>query len=163
MTARFLLPVAATLAFAGLSPVATPALAQDVLVVATDPNVIVDALQDRGYRAELTQTGAGRPMIRTQMGGQRVVVFFNACRENANCLAVQLYTRMAAPGPVTVGKLNDWNVNSVLVTATLGAGGEITASAPLVLGSEGVPPKTFEAFLIYWEAQIGRLKEFLAS
>lgn len=73
---------------------ATPPLGAqtgEAMVTAKNPQGIVDALEGAGYDAELTQDGAGDPMIVTELSGWSSRIYFYGCDETSHdgCDALQ--------------------------------------------------------------------------
>ena len=74
-----ILTLAATLAFQA-QPMVDPA----------DPSSVAAAMLDRGYRAEMSEDGAGDPLIISADGGINFAVVFYGCVDNRNCQTLQL-------------------------------------------------------------------------
>lgn len=60
------------------------------MVDPADPSTVAAALQDRGYRAEMSEDGAGDPMIISADGGITFAIVFYGCEDNSNCKTLQL-------------------------------------------------------------------------
>ncbi|WP_265529975.1 YbjN domain-containing protein [Sphingomicrobium marinum] len=73
-----------------LSLAAALALQAGASVDPADPATVIAALQERGYRAEMSQDGAGDPMVLSSDSGINFAVIFYGCEENANCKTLQL-------------------------------------------------------------------------
>lgn len=63
----------------------------ETMVTAKNPQGLVDAMEAAGYDAELTQDGAGDPMILTRLSGWSTRIYFYGCDETSHdgCDAVQ--------------------------------------------------------------------------
>src|SRR5690606_12630359 len=96
-------------ALAGLAALAltTPAVAADVQ--AQDPGSIVAAMQQAGYRAQLTTDDVGDPLIRSSSGGSDFLVYFYNCTDNTDCRTIQFYVGFSEPNSATIQSMNTWN------------------------------------------------------
>ena len=71
-----------------LIALATPAFADPV--TANDPNSLVKALQNAGYRALLDKDKDGDPKIATASGGNDIDIYFYGCTKNAACSYIEM-------------------------------------------------------------------------
>lgn len=161
-------PFRAALVAAALVLAAPPLAAQTPapppgMVVAWSPQSVADALLAAGYRAELKSSTKGAPFIATALGGRNAIILFNACTDNANCLAIQFVSRVETESARTADLMNAWNDRSSLLLASLDGKGNVHISAAIILGREGIPMATFKSFIVAWEAQANRFTEFLKS
>lgn len=72
------------------------------------PQEVVEALQGKGYRAQLTKDGAGDPMIESGLDGSNFRVVFYTC-EKGRCASIQFVWALDMPEGTTLEKINTWN------------------------------------------------------
>jgi hypothetical protein len=71
---------------------------------------VVAALQDKGYRAELTTDSTGDPMIQSAAEGVNFRVFFYECEgDPARCSAIQLVAAFDLEEGLALDRINLWN------------------------------------------------------
>lgn len=85
----------------------SPVMAQSV--VATKPSSIVSALQDAGFRAELTTDPTGDPKIGSASGGVNFSILFYGCSDNRDCSSIQFHAGFVMSTPVSMTSINKWN------------------------------------------------------
>ncbi|MEI9926776.1 MAG: hypothetical protein WDN44_02535 [Sphingomonas sp.] len=79
---------------AGLIAVAAPlpAAAQDRMVDITQPTVVVQVLQEEGYKAVLKKNDSGRPYVESAANGSNFTVEFFGCetdKPERGCTSLQ--------------------------------------------------------------------------
>jgi hypothetical protein len=96
------------LALAALATFAVAAPAQAQVVLGTNPQTVVQALQSAGYRAVLGRDEQGDPKIDTAAGGTNFVVYFFDCTSGRDCRAVQFHSSYETQPP-SLETMNRWN------------------------------------------------------
>ena len=79
------------------------------LICAADPQTVVTALQQGGFRAELLSDSAG-PYISSSAEGYKFFVLFNDCKEGKDCTSLQFNILFAASDLHTPQYANAFNV-----------------------------------------------------
>ena len=70
---------------------------------------VVEALQAKGYRAQLTKDSAGDPMIESGLDGSTFRVLFYSCRAGGRCASIQFAWALDMPNGMDLRKINLWN------------------------------------------------------
>lgn len=147
-------------AFLGLLlALSLPLRAQEAPVSAANPESVVAAIQAAGYRAQLSATQSGTPVINTGMAGRNVVVLFRACKDNVDCLSLMFMARFDQITGVTLEEMNAINYDSGLLIGSLTDKQQPLVKAVMITGREGVPARTFANFLTAWEGALQRFEE----
>ena len=134
-------------AAAAILTAASPAAGQ--MVTAKNPQSVVKALQDSGYKAQLEKSEDGDPMIRSASSGSKFTVFFYNCTAGANCATVQFYTGYEKKG-LTLEQINEWNRSQRFGRAYLDKDGEPVVEMDVDLDDGGVSPALFTDNLEFW-------------
>lgn len=101
-----ILAAAAVVAWSGAGAVLAGALPDGGVTAAE----VVAALQDKGYRAELTTDSTGDPMIQSAAEGVNFRVYFYGCGgDPARCGAIQLVAAFDLEEGLALDRINLWN------------------------------------------------------
>ena len=101
-----ILAAAAVVAWSGAGAVLAGALPDGGVTAAE----VVAALQDKGYRAELTTDSTGDPMIQSAAEGVNFRVYFYGCDgDPARCGAIQLVAAFDLEEGLALDRINLWN------------------------------------------------------
>ena len=152
-TARKLLLAALAL---GLS---TPAAAQ--MISARNPKAVADLLQQKGYRAELTEI-QGEPAIKSGAGGASFTVFFNNCTNGANCTTIAFFTGFTDLDS-THAKLNEWNRVNRFARAYLDSENDPVLAMDVDLDHDGIPAANFNEYLEIWASLMPKYLNYLRA
>jgi Putative bacterial sensory transduction regulator len=123
--------------------------AQAQTVSAQNPQSIVSALQNAGYKAELTKDGTGDPLIRSSSSGSSFAIFFFGCTKNVDCRTVQFFAGYSDKKP-TLAQMNDWNSKKRFGRAYLSDTGAARVEMDVDLDDGGMSAKLFEDNLEFW-------------
>jgi hypothetical protein len=143
---------------AGLG-VAAPAAAAEVQ--AQDPQSIVSAMQQAGYRAQLDADDTGDPLIRSAASGSDFLVFFYNCTDNSDCRTIQFYAGYSEPNNATLETMNAWNKDNRFGRAYLGDDGIARIEMDLDLDDGGLSQALFEDNIEFWVAVMTRFEEYV--
>lgn len=129
------------------------------LVDATDPQALVDIIQDLGYRASLEVDGEGDPLIRSSVGGTQFALVFYGCSESHDECEILLFKAgYELNEKVSMDVINQWNATRLFGRAYLDE-----VSDPwieLVLNVRGgVTRKQFESTFEWWETSVGEFED----
>jgi len=141
--------------------VASPATAAEVR--AQDPASIVSAMQQAGYRAQLTTDDLGDPLIRSSSGGTDFLVFFYNCTDNVDCRTVQFYVGFGEPNSATLETMNAWNRDNRFGRAYYGDDGTARLEMDLDLDDGGISQALFEDNLEYWALVMARFADHVSK
>lgn len=108
MILKTLLGAAALLAAAIFLPVQT-AEAQGFDRKAVTGDMVASWLQEKGYRAELTEDGVGDPLILTTMSGVTVRIFFYNCDTSKRCEDLQFLAGFDLTDGLSNASVSEWN------------------------------------------------------
>jgi len=146
------------LAVSGLSGVAS-ADSSTQIVDGTNPQALVNIIQDLGYRANLEIDGDGDPMIRSSVGGTQFAVVFYGCGETHDKCQILLFKAgYELEEKVGMNLINQWNATRLFGRAYLD-----DVSDPwieLVLNVHGgVTRQQFENTFEWWETSVGEFED----
>jgi Putative bacterial sensory transduction regulator len=123
------------------------------LICAADPQSVVAALQDGGYRAELSSDEAG-PYIVSAASGYRFVIFFNDCTMVRDCKSLQFNLRLSAKDHHTAPYANGYNRRFRFAQLSAQSNNELRLSYDInTVG--GKTKSNFSAILGDWAGSIG--------
>ncbi|KRA83432.1 YbjN domain-containing protein [Altererythrobacter sp. Root672] len=142
---------AALASFAALG-LAIPAIAAEVR--AQDPATVVSALQQGGYKAQLTTDSSGDPMIRSAANGSDFEIFFYGCTDNRDCRTVQFHSGYQEPA-MTLESFNKWNAEHRFGRAYLDSKGVARVEMDVDLDDGGLSQKLFEDNVEFWASVMG--------
>ena len=143
----------ACIAGAGL---AVPAAAE---VRAQDPASVVAALQQAGYRAQLTTDDVDDPMIRSATGGTNFSVFFYNCTDHADCRTIQFHSGYSEPENATLETVNAWNRDNRFGRAYIDEYGAAHLDMDIDLDDGGISQELFEDNIEFWNEVLGRFEK----
>lgn len=99
--------IAAALAVVALSPAAASAgMLPDGGVTASE---VAKALQDKGYRAEVTTGSDGDPLIKSAADGTNFRILFYSCSKAQRCASIQFVAAFDLEDGLKLSKINSWN------------------------------------------------------
>jgi Putative bacterial sensory transduction regulator len=154
MIRNIIIAIAATFAFAGT--------AQAQMVSAKNPQSIVSALQNAGYKAELTKDGTGDPMIKSSSGGSSFAIFFFGCTKNVDCATIQLFAGYSDK-KVTLSQMNDWNSKKRFGRAYLADSGAARIEMDIDLDDGGLSAKLFEDNVEFWVVTMSAFEKHIGA
>lgn len=139
--------------FSSASVAAPDSVCGKDLICAADAQTVVVALQDSGYRAELSSDEAG-PYIASAASGYRFVIFFNDCTMARDCKSLQFNLRIGARDFHTAPYANDYNRRYRFAQLSAQTNNELRLSYDInTIG--GKTKANFSAILADWAAAIG--------
>ena len=123
------------------------------LICAADPQTVVAALQDIGYRAELSSDETG-PYIVSAASGYRFVIFFNDCNMARDSKSLQFNLRIGARDFHTAPYANGYNRRYRFAQLSAQTDNELRLSNDInTIG--GKTKANFSAILSDWAGAIG--------
>ena len=130
-----------------------PALAQD-MVSAADPDSVVAALQDAGYKAQMDSADNGDPMIRSAADGTNFRMWFYGCDgNNASCTGFNFSAGFDLPDGATLETIDNWNDGQLLGYGNLDDENDPYLNY-FVVTNGGISQEAFESILSRWERAI---------
>lgn len=101
------LVLAAAIATAALTPAAASAgILPDGGVTSAE---VAKALQDKGYRAEVTKGTDGDPLIKSAADGTNFRILFYSCNKAPRCASIQFVAAFDLDEGLKLSKINAWN------------------------------------------------------
>lgn len=73
------------------------------------PQEVVDTLQARGYRAALTTTSNGAPVVNSGASGVNFSVRFHACTPAGRCGSIEFHSGWSGVS-IPMERVNQWNI-----------------------------------------------------
>ena len=154
MFRKAILVTAATFMFAST--------AQAQMVTAQNPQSIVNALQNAGYKAELSKDGTGDPLIKSSSGGSSFAVFFFGCTKNVDCATIQFFAGYTDK-KVTLSQMNDWNSKKRFGRAYVADSGAARIEMDVDLDDGGVSAKLFEDNVEFWVVTMSAFEKHIGA
>ena len=154
MIRNIIIAFAATFSFAGT--------AQAQMVTAKNPQSVVSALQNAGYKAELTKDGTGDPLIRSSSGGSSFAVFFFGCTKNIDCATIQFFAGYTDKKP-TISLMNDWNSKKRFGRAYVTDTGAARIEMDVDLDDGGLSAKLFEDNVEFWVVTMSAFEKHIGA
>jgi Putative bacterial sensory transduction regulator len=146
MIRNAIIGLAASLAFA------TTAQAQ--MVSAKDPKTVVTALQNAGYKAELSKDDTGDPLIRSSSGGSSFAIFFFGCTKNIDCATLQFFAGYTD---------KNWNSKKRFGRAYVSDSGAARVEMDVDLDDGGMSIKLFEDNLEFWVVTMSAFEKHIGA
>lgn len=135
---------------------AMPAQAQ---VRSSDPQTVVQALQDAGYKAELTKHKDGDPIIRSGAQGYKFSIFFMTCDKGRNCGDIQFYAGWTDKlSPI---RANAWNQKHRFARAYSDEAGEAALEYDLNFEDQQISTALFRKNLELWDSLVGSFVDYV--
>ncbi len=142
-------------------PVNSRAGAQATAPVSATPQSVVKALQDAGYKAELTKDSAGDPLIHSASGGARFSIFFYGCENGTGCGEIQFYAGWT--DKISLERINQWNRTHRFGRAYLDDKGEVNIEYDINLEQASIGGALFRNDLDLWTRLMARFQAFVAG
>ncbi len=147
--------------FVGLALIAQagPTLAADT-VTAKDPDVVLQALDDLGYRASLKTSTDGWVSIELMISGLKSYIYFDNCDgDKKNCQSLLFNFGMDLPNGTSVKKTNEWNAVTLHGFTYIDDANDPWLAMAVRTGN-GISAELFADVLTTWDNRIGEVKEF---
>lgn len=151
---------ASALLTAGFSiEAATTESITDQIVDGSNPQALVEIIQNLGYRASLEVDSEGDPLIRSSVGGTQFALVFYGCSETHNDCQILLFKAgYELNDKIGMELINQWNATRLFGRAYLD-----DVSDPwieLVLNVQGgVTRAQFEKTFEWWETSVGEFED----
>lgn len=145
-----------------LGALALAQAAQAEAVSATNPQSIVAAMQNAGYKATLEKDNTGDPLINSSSSGTNFSVFFFGCTKNIDCRTIQFFAGYSDRKP-TLNQMNDWNSSKRFARAYISESGNARIEMDLDLDDGGVSTKLFEDNLEFWVAVMAAFEKHIGE
>jgi hypothetical protein len=139
----------AALCLAGVLLAGGPAAAEGGPVTARDPQSVVDALLELGFRASLTEDSYGDPLIESSAEGVDFNVLFYGCEDNVECSVIQFRAGFDLEGGTTLEAINEWNAGRIFGKAFLDEENDPFVEMALEMRAP-MPLESFEANHEWW-------------
>src|SRR5262249_8713124 len=127
-------------------------------VSSRNPDSVVKVMQSAGYRASLSKTKSGRPMIESTASGSKFTVFFFGCRGDSDCNQVQIWAGFASKAKPTFEQVNKWNQDKSFTKAMVDSDGDPELALELWL-ADPVSDAYFKKMLDLWDNSLGDFKK----
>lgn len=154
-TLAFLLFVTAPM-FAGAEGTSEP------LVDASDPQRLVELIQDMGYRAQLDKDEVGDPLITSSVGGTKFAIIFYGCDKDTNkdCDFLLYKVGYDLDREMTLESINEWNA-----TQLVGRAYRDDVKDPWLEMAwnvkGGVSVANFQSTFEWWELSVGAFEDHI--
>lgn len=146
--------------------VVTPASAIDTepcgagLICASNPQTVVNALQEAGYKAKLSKSeSTGNPRIESAASGYNFHVYFYECEKGAKCASLQFFISFADDGTNTPDLANKWNAKKRFLQMSVDDDKSLSVSMDITtLG--GLNRRNFSDVVDWWSVMLSELNKF---
>lgn len=159
MTLKTLIGAAALVGMASVLP-AQSAEAQGFDRKAVNGEMVQGWLQEEGYRAQLTEDGAGDPLVVTTMSGVNVRVYFYNCTPEGFCEDLQFTTGFDLADGMSATSVENWNENNRFGTVYLDDEDDPFVKIDLQVGPGGTP-ELVKGYFSTVEAVLNLFKEYI--
>ncbi len=123
------------------------------VIKASEPKTVVAALQDLGYRAELTRDKEGDPMISSAAAGFKFSIFFYNCDDNTDCRTLRLHCGFHIDGGIKLEQANDWNKGHLFSKVYLDDQNDPRFVTDIRIG-EGIPKSVFDTHMQIYDTDL---------
>jgi Putative bacterial sensory transduction regulator len=147
---------------AAIAALALGGAAHAQMVSATNPQGIVAALQNAGYKASLSKDSGGDPMIESTSSGSKFSIFFFGCTKNSDCRTIQFFAGYSDRKP-SLSQMNDWNSKKRFARAYIADSGNARIEMDVDLDDGGMSAKLFEDNLEFWVAVMAAFEKHIAG
>ena len=131
------------------------------LIDATDPELLLDFLDDSGYEVELGVDEYGDPMITGTVSDSTFTLYFYGCTaSNNNCTILQFAHAWNLVEEVTLETINAWNVDRLWGQAYLPDEGYVSLSFAFNMEG-GVSEENLVSTVAIWEGTLVAFEEFI--
>lgn len=149
---------AALLMFAATGP--TVAAGDVTTVTARDPQTVLDALAELGYRGKLEKMDSGRASIAVAISGLNTFIDFYDCDDKMeDCYTLFFVVLLDLKDGATLATANKWNAQEITGRVSLDDNGDPQLDYALST-FEGIPYSVFEQSVKLWDRKIGDFKDF---
>jgi hypothetical protein len=138
---------------------AAPANAQ--LVKAQDPQTIVRALQNAGYKAQLGVDKVGDPMITSGFSGTAFQISFYNCTNHKECATVQFHSGYDLNTAPALASMNQWNREQRFGRGYLDGENDPIMEMDVDLDDGGMSPALFIDNVEFWTSIMTRFEKYI--
>ena len=146
---------------AAVAAISLPSLAAAEMLVATDPDTLVEFFVEEGADVERTVDNAGDPKLKVEYYGSDFVLYFYDCTDNTDCKSIQFFSGYKTEGSVRKSKVNEWNAENRFSRAYISDSGSARIEHDLYLGNSGIDADDFAALVAKWTSAEGEFEEFI--
>ncbi|WP_395333485.1 YbjN domain-containing protein [Novosphingobium sp. BL-8H] len=137
------------------------AKAEVQMVTAKSPDSIVKALQDAGYRAQLSKDSTGDPLIKSASSGSNFTIMFYGCTEGADCASVQFYAGWTEATHCSLDTMNTFAQKYRFVTPLVDSEKDCVIQYDLDLDEGGMSQELFLDTLEFWTDTMATFKDYI--
>jgi len=138
-----------------------PTLASAEMLVATNPDTLVQFFVEEGADVESTVDNAGDPKLKVEYYGTDFVLYFYDCTDNSDCKSIQFFSGYKTEGSVRKAKVNTWNAENRFSRAYISDSGSARIEHDLFLGNAGIDADDFAALVSKWTSAQGEFEAFI--
>jgi hypothetical protein len=148
--------------FLGALALSFASAAQAANVSAKDPSGIVRLLQEKGYKAELSNDETG-PIIKSADSGYNFMIFFLNCDQGKNCSTIQFYAGFNDVEGLELTRINEWNKTKRFARAYIDDEADPVIELDLDLDFQGIPAENFLEILNTWTSLVPAFARFVSE
>lgn len=142
--------------------VAAPMAANAQMVTAQNPQSVAKALQDAGYKAEISKDNGGDPMISSGSSGKKFIILFFGCEKNIKCTSIQFYTGFSGP-KAELAKINDWNEERRFGRASIDKEGDPVIRMDVDIDFGGMSTPLFKDHIDIWAVVVDKFATHIGA
>ena len=128
---------------------------------ATDPAVLLAAMQDFGFAATLEKDSDGDPLIVSRISKTKFRVFFFGCNGGENCSSIHFRAGYDLDKPISALVVNEWNRQKRFGKAYIDDEGDPYLEMDLNMAFDGVGYENFQDTLDWWRVVVEGFEEFI--
>ena len=147
--------------FATAAVFSLPSLASAQMLVASNPDSLVEFFVEEGADVESTVDNAGDPKLKVEYYGSDFVLYFYDCTDNVDCKSIQFFSGYKTEGSVRKSKVNEWNSENRFARAYISESGSARIEHDLYLGNAGIDADDFAVLVSKWTKAEGEFEEFI--
>ncbi len=141
------------------TPTATAAEPAGNVILASNPQSLINFFFEQGIPAQLTTDSVGDPLVEFRVDGDTGQVFFYDCTDNTNCLALQFYSGYKLDAPVSLETINSWNTDRRFVRAYRTDDGAARIEMDIATSRDGVSSRDFADLYALWTESVKLFEE----
>jgi hypothetical protein len=129
------------------------------MVCASDPQTIVNALQEEGYKAKLGTDAEGDPIVTSAASGYDFDILFYDCENHEQCASIQFRVSFSKDADNTPELANKWNLDSRVIQLAATSDQQLRGNYD-VTTIGGINKRNFADILTWWQDTLGELRKF---
>lgn len=145
-----------------VSTAAFTVTAQAEQVEARNPQSVVAALQEGGYKAVLAKDANEDPRIESASAGAKFIINFYGCADHKNCNSLTFFAGWTGLN-VSMNQMNEWNKIRRFSRAYIDNDGDPILEFDIDLDDGGMSQELFINNVEYWDTSLASFKQHISA